>query len=77
MRAFLKRFVRHRPAVLGLVILLAVTAFALLAPAIHPASPFSLIGKPFGRRSASTCSAPTSSAAISPPHFSTAPARRS
>ena len=47
MRAFLKRFVRHRPAVLGLVILLAVTAFALLAPAIHPASPFSLIGKPF------------------------------
>ncbi len=47
MRAFLKRFVRHRPAVLGLVILLAVTACALLAPAIHPASPFSLIGRPF------------------------------
>lgn len=47
MRAFLKRFVRHRPAVLGLVILLAVTAFALLAPVLHPASPFSLIGKPF------------------------------
>jgi peptide/nickel transport system permease protein len=47
MRAFLRRFVRHRPAVLGLVILLAVVACALLAPAIHPASPFSLSGQPF------------------------------
>ena len=47
MRAFLRRFVRHRPAVLGLAILLAVVACALLAPAIHPASPFSLSGQPF------------------------------
>ena len=47
MRAFISRFVRHRPAVLGLVILLAVTACALLAPLIHPASPFDLIGRPF------------------------------
>jgi peptide/nickel transport system permease protein len=47
MRAFLSRFVRHRPAVLGLVILLMVTAFALLAPLIHPASPFGLVGRPF------------------------------
>jgi peptide/nickel transport system permease protein len=47
MRAFLSRFVRHRPAVLGLVILLAVSACALLAPLIHPASPFDLIGRPF------------------------------
>ena len=47
MRAFLKRFVRHRPAVLGLVILMAVSACALLAPVIHPASPFSLTGPPF------------------------------
>jgi peptide/nickel transport system permease protein len=47
MHAFLKRFVRHRPAVLGLAILLTVVACALLAPVIHPASPFSLIGKPF------------------------------
>ena len=47
MRAFLRRFVRHRPAVLGLVILLSVVACALLAPAIHPASPFSLSGQPF------------------------------
>lgn len=47
MRAFLRRFVRHRPAVLGVVILLAVTACALLAPLIHPASPFNLSGRPF------------------------------
>ena len=47
MRAFLSRFVRHRPALLGLLILLAVAACALLAPLIHPASPFGLIGQPF------------------------------
>ena len=47
MRAFFSRFVRHRPAVLGLVILLAVAACALLAPLIHPGSPFNLIGRPF------------------------------
>jgi peptide/nickel transport system permease protein len=47
MRAFLRRFVRHRPAVLGLVVLLLVVACALLAPVIHPASPFSLSGQPF------------------------------
>ena len=47
MRAFLRRFVRHRPAVLGLVILLSVVACALLAPVLHPASPFSLSGQPF------------------------------
>jgi peptide/nickel transport system permease protein len=47
MRAFLSRFVRHRPALVGLLILLAVAACALLAPLIHPASPFSLVGRPF------------------------------
>jgi peptide/nickel transport system permease protein len=47
MRAFLRRFVRHRPAVLGLVVLLSVVACALLAPVLHPASPFSLSGQPF------------------------------
>jgi peptide/nickel transport system permease protein len=47
MRAFMHRFIRHRPAVLGLVILLTVAACALLAPVIHPASPFRLVGKPF------------------------------
>src|SRR5665213_3125214 len=47
MRAFIRRFVRNRPAVLGLVILAVVVALALLAPVIHPASPFQLIGKPF------------------------------
>jgi peptide/nickel transport system permease protein len=47
MRAFLRRFVRHRPAVLGLMILLSVVTCALLAPVLHPASPFSLSGQPF------------------------------
>jgi peptide/nickel transport system permease protein len=47
MRAFAARFARNRMAVLGLMILLAVTACALLAPLIHPASPFDLIGRPF------------------------------
>jgi peptide/nickel transport system permease protein len=47
MRAFLGRFVRNRPAVLGLVILVIVVVLALLAPVIHPGSPFLLIGKPF------------------------------
>ena len=47
MRAFMKRFVRNRPAVLGLLVLVTVVALALLAPLIHPNSPFLLIGKPF------------------------------
>jgi peptide/nickel transport system permease protein len=47
MRAFMRRFLRHRPAVLGLVILLIVLVCAVLAPVIHPASPFQLLGKPF------------------------------
>jgi peptide/nickel transport system permease protein len=47
MRAFIRRFVRNRPAVLGFAILVIVVLLALLAPVIHPASPFLLIGKPF------------------------------
>jgi peptide/nickel transport system permease protein len=47
MAAFAARFARNRLAVVGLAILLAVVALALLAPLIHPESPFALIGKPF------------------------------
>lgn len=47
MRAFIRRFIRSRPAVLGLVILMVVVVLALLAPVIYPDGPFLLIGKPF------------------------------
>lgn len=47
MRAFMRRFARNRPAVAGLVILVAVVSLALLAPVIHPTSPFLLTGQPF------------------------------
>ena len=47
MRAFMKRFVRNRPAVLGLLVLVTVVALALLAPLLPPNSPVLLIGKPF------------------------------
>jgi len=44
---FLKRFCRNRGAVLGLVILLAVVVFALLAPTLYPQSPWRPVGRPF------------------------------
>lgn len=44
---FLKRFCRNRGAVFGLVILLAVVAFALLAPTLFPQSPWRPVGRPF------------------------------
>ena len=44
---FLKRFCRNRGAVFGLVILLAVVAFALLAPTLYPQSPWRPVGRPF------------------------------
>lgn len=47
MREFMRRFSRNRPAVAGLVVLAAVVLVAVLAPILHPASPFVLIGKPF------------------------------
>jgi peptide/nickel transport system permease protein len=47
MKAFAARFLRHRPAVLGLVLLLAIIALALLTPILFPRSPFELVGKPF------------------------------
>ena len=47
MREFVRRFARNRPAVLGLIVLLAVIALALAAPIVYPQSPFALVGKPF------------------------------
>lgn len=44
---FLKRFCRNRGAVFGLVILIAVVAFALLAPSLYPQSPWRMVGRPF------------------------------
>jgi peptide/nickel transport system permease protein len=44
---FLKRFCRNRGAVLGLVILLAVVVFAVLAPTLFPQSPWRPVGRPF------------------------------
>lgn len=44
---FLRRFARNRGAVIGLVILIAVVAFALLAPSLYPQSPWRMVGRPF------------------------------
>ena len=45
--SFLKRFARNRGAVVGLVILLIVIVFALLAPSLFPQSPWRTVGRPF------------------------------
>jgi peptide/nickel transport system permease protein len=44
---FLKRFARNRGAVIGIVILLAVVAFAILAPTLYPQSPWRPVARPF------------------------------
>ena len=44
---FLKRFVRNRGAVIGILILLAVVAFAILAPTLYPQSPWRPVARPF------------------------------
>jgi peptide/nickel transport system permease protein len=44
---FLKRFIRNRGAVIGLVILLAVIALALIGPTFFPQSPWRMVGRPF------------------------------
>ena len=44
---FVKRFARNRGALLGLAILLAVVAFALLAPTLYPQSPWRPVARPF------------------------------
>jgi len=47
MSGFARRFARNRPAVAGLIVLAAIVAIALAAPALYPQSPFALVGKPF------------------------------
>lgn len=47
MKDFTLRFIRHKPAVLGLVLLLFVIGVALLAPILYPKSPFAMVGAPF------------------------------
>ena len=54
MMEFLRRFARNRPALVGVAVLVAVAALALLAPAFYPRSPFEMIGKPFEPPLAST-----------------------
>jgi peptide/nickel transport system permease protein len=46
-REFARRFARNRPAMAGLVVLLAVIAIALVAPLLYPESPFALVARPF------------------------------
>ena len=46
LRAFWRRFARNRSAVVGLIILGVVLAFAALAPVIYPDDPFTLAGRP-------------------------------
>jgi peptide/nickel transport system permease protein len=47
MQAALSRFFRHKPAVIGLLLLLGVLLAAALAGVIYPADPFAMVGKPF------------------------------
>lgn len=54
MKEIFRRFARNRPALVGVAVLIAVTALALLAPALYPQSPFEMVGKPFEPPLAST-----------------------
>ena len=45
--SFLKRFARNRGALIGVLILLVVIAFALLATWLYPQSPWRTVGRPF------------------------------
>jgi len=44
---FLKRFIRNRGAIIGLVILLVVMVFAVIGPTLFPQSPWRMVGRPF------------------------------
>ncbi|WP_375461169.1 ABC transporter permease [uncultured Enterovirga sp.] len=44
---FLRRFARHRGALIGLVILLLIVAIAIAAPLLFPQSPWRMVGRPF------------------------------
>lgn len=47
MKSALMRFIRHKPALGGLVMLLAVLLAAALAGVAYPGDPFGIVGKPF------------------------------
>lgn len=47
MKAFLKRFARHRAALAGLIVLTAILLVALIGPFFYPRDPFGLVGQPF------------------------------
>ena len=47
MNAGLSRFFRHKPAVIGLLLLVLVLLAAGLAGVLYPGDPFALVGKPF------------------------------
>jgi len=47
MKSGVLRFIRHKPAVCGLVLLLAVLLASALAGVVYPGDPFRIVGKPF------------------------------
>jgi len=46
-RAFFSRFARHRAALLGFVVLVAVLSLAVAGPFLYPRDAFELVGQPF------------------------------
>jgi len=46
-KGFLRRFVRNRGAVLGLLVLIGVVAVAAVAPVFYPTSPWRIVSRPF------------------------------
>lgn len=47
-RLVVRRFLRHRPGMVGLVLTVALVALGLLAPVLSPRDPFAYAGKPLG-----------------------------
>ena len=52
-RLVVRRFVRHRPGMVGLVLTAALVALGLLAPVLSPDDPFAYAGTPLGSPSGS------------------------
>ena len=47
MKSFFARFARHRAALLGLLILVAILFLAVVGPFVYPRNAFELVGQPF------------------------------
>lgn len=47
MREFWRRYRRNRPAVAGLVLLVAIVGVAVAGPWLYPVDPFDMVGRPF------------------------------